>query len=142
MICQSWERAKETERLGKWLKANYVRIEPLKVNLLRDKKIAIFKEGKPSRCCGLLEAVPSGVSQEQPVFVALFSALAVCYSCVCCELSAFCLHSCTRNTSRRAVPTAESCPPESLPTSTSKTKPSSAVCSTRLASNRSLKTAT
>ena len=71
MICQSWERAKETERLGKWLKANYVRIEPLKVNLLRDKKIAIFKEGKPSRCCGLLEAVPSGVSQEQPVF-ALF----------------------------------------------------------------------
>ena len=71
VICKSWERQHETERLDKWLKANYVRIEPLKVDLLRDKKIAIFKEGKPSRCCGLLEAVPSGVSQEQPVF-ALF----------------------------------------------------------------------
>ena len=87
MICQSWERAQETERLGKWLKGKYVRIEPVMEKKLKETKLPIYHgslqaslarfedapEGRPSRWCGLSKEVPSGVSRSSSPVCAAFA---------------------------------------------------------------------
>merc|ERR1711881_295090 len=63
VICKSWERAEQTERLSKWLYANYVRIEPLDKKF-KDTQIPIFQSGKEESCFGLRRSRPKGLYEK------------------------------------------------------------------------------
>jgi hypothetical protein len=63
VICKSWERAEQTERLSKWLYANYVRIEPLDKKF-KEIEIEIFQTKMEPRCFGLVKGRDSGLYDD------------------------------------------------------------------------------
>ena len=71
VICKSWERAEQTERLSKWLYANYVRIEPIDKKF-KEIDIKIFQTKKEPGCFGLCKGRDSGVSQAKSTVLSCF----------------------------------------------------------------------
>ena len=65
VICKSWERAQETDRLSTWIKKHYNRLET-GTKKFKETHTPIFQSGKEESCFGLCRSRPKGVSAHGP----------------------------------------------------------------------------